>query len=105
MGPYHYFARNNFTPFIIQFRERRYLGLYRKALWQVMNRDGSFGVFVSRWFLGHLQWYHGTAKCDGSQSIMAGRIVMTDEPKELLAFRWRTSGPSGPPVWDNMGGT
>ena len=102
MGPFHYFAPDNFTPAVIAYGE---CCGYRKTTWQVKNRDGSLGWFISRWFFGHLQWYYGTAKCDGSQSIVAGRIVMTDEPKELLAFRWRSGGPSGPPVWDNMGGT
>ena len=102
---YHYLAPDNFQPFLIQFRSRRYFGLYRKAMWQVMKRDGTMGLFISRWFFGHLQWYHGDAKCDGSLSITNKRIVMTDEPSELLAFRWRKLGPSGPPVWDNMGGT
>ena len=102
---YHYFALENYQPFLIQFRARRYFGLYRKAVWQVMKRDSTMGLFISRWFFGHLQWYHGDAKCDGSLSITNKRIVMTDEPSELLAFRWRKLGPSGPPVWDNMGGT
>ena len=108
---YHYFALENYQPFLIQFRSRRYFGLYRKAVWQVMKRDSTMGLFISRWFFGHLQWYHGDAKCDGGLSKTHNRIVMTDEPSELLAFRWRKAGPSVSPEhgtlpdWDNMGGT
>ena len=44
-------------------------GVLRRTVWMVQNRDTTFGHFTSWWFFGHLQWYHGTAKCDGSESL------------------------------------
>lgn len=75
------------------------------------NSDGSPGTFVS-WWIGKLQWYHGTVKCDATRTSMlnAGQLgdvtpgyVMTTTPTELHAFRWRAGGPSTPD-WRNMGG-
>lgn len=73
------------------------------------------GSFTSWWFANHLQWYHGTAKCDGTRTRMgwAGQLgdptaptqyVITTTPSEMHAFRWRTNGP-GEPLWDNQGGS
>jgi len=92
--------------------------LLRRTSWACLtNPDGSEGRFVSWWLVGHLQWYHGTVKCDGTRTRMAwsGQLgeprtmeqrdyVMTTTPAELWAFRWRLNGP-GEPVWDNMGGS
>lgn len=85
-------------------------GILRRTVWH-----SAPGRFTSWWLVGHLQWYHGTAKCDGTRTRMAWdgqlgdrlpmtRYVMTTTPAELSAFRWRTQGP-GPPVWDNQGGS
>jgi hypothetical protein len=84
-------------------------GWLRRTSWRnIERRDGRRATWVSWWFFGHLQWYHGTAKCDGSKSYeslaeVPGRYVMTDKPDEMLALRWRTNGPSAV-KWDNMGG-
>jgi len=73
--------------------------------------------FVSWWFFGHVQFYHGI-KIDGSRTFMgwngqlgtsgektnSDQYVMTTTPKEKLAFRWRTEKP-GPPTWSDQGGT
>ncbi len=76
------------------------------------TRDGSPTSFWSLWFW-RLQIYWGGAKCDGSRTYRLNRgdlgdptpgYVMTTTPKELLAFRWRSSVPVVP-SWDNMGGT
>jgi hypothetical protein len=85
-------------------------GWLRRTKWA-----GGPDVFVSWWLFGHLQWYHGTAKCDGTRTRMAwnGELgeklsehiyVMTTTPTELSAFRWRTNGP-GDLNWDNQGGS
>lgn len=81
--------------------------ILRRTSWShLINRDGSEGRFVSWWVFNHLQFYHGTTKCDGSESTDAGAppFVMTDEESEMWAFRWRTNGP-GEPMWNNMGGS
>lgn len=86
-------------------------GLIRKTTWDhLMNPDGSVGTFTS-WWIGKLQYYSGSTKCDGTRTRMmnSGQLgdptpgyVMTTTPKELLAFRWRANGP-GEATWDNMG--
>lgn len=97
--PYHY--QNSYVPVLIFCRD----GIFRKSIWRVQNRDGLYGTFTSSWLFHRLQWYYGTAKCDGSESHkIYPRIDMTDEPKELRAFRWRRNGP-GELKWDNMGGS
>lgn len=86
-------------------------GWLRRTKWAVAN-----GRFVSWWFFGHLQWYHGDAKHDATRTCMyehgqlgqpvePNQYVMTTTPSELLAFRWRAKGPGGPPVVSDMGGT
>lgn len=94
---------------------------YREAVWSVPKADGERGWFVSRWWFGHLQYYRGDAKCDGTRTRMywqgqlddgqgepyqphLSQYVYTDLPRELWAFRWRQGGP-GEPRWDNMGGS
>jgi len=73
------------------------------------------GSFTSWWLFGHLQWYHGTAKCDGTRTRMGwngelgdptapDQYVITTTPSEMHAFRWRSKGP-GEPIWSNMGGS
>lgn len=88
------------TPLMTSHRD----GIFRRTRWGVINRDGSHGEFVSIWFFHRLQVYRGTAKCDGTESHKSGMIDMTDDPKELKAFRWRSKGP-GELKWDNMGGS
>ena len=90
-------------------------GPCRRTTWTgLMQPDGTPGTFVS-WWIGKLQWYHGTVKCDGTRTKMAwtGQLgdstlptqyVMTTTPKEMHAFRWRVQGPSVP-TWDGMGGS
>lgn len=90
-------------------------GPFRRTWWYNLSLpDGSKGTFVS-WWIGKLQWYHGTVKCDGTRTKMAwdgqlgdptaaNQYVMTTTPKELSAFRWREQGPSTP-TWDGMGGS
>ena len=96
--------------FYEQFHEplvRRYFdwGWLRRTSWTALSkRDFSDARFVSWWFMGHLQWYHGTAKCNGSLSEPTkGLWIMTDKPSEMTAFRWRANGP-GEVHWNNMGG-
>jgi hypothetical protein len=91
-------------------------GWLRRTHWHCVDRS-----FTSWWFFGCLQWYHGSAKCDGTRTRMywAGMLtdtpegyykpdmnlyVMTMTPSELLALRWRRTGP-GEPTWDGMGGS
>lgn len=86
-------------------------GWLRRTRW-----DCNPGKFISWWFFGHLQWYHGTAKIDGTRTYMAwngqlgeprasqDQYVLTTTPSELLAFRWRTDKPK-PPFWNDQGGT
>lgn len=88
----------------------------RRTSWShVYNRDGSPGWFVSWAFFNRIQFYHGTAKADGTRTVMyrtgqlmddhdTTSVVMTTTPKELLAFRWRSRGVDPTPVWSNMGG-
>ena len=64
----------------------------RRSKWKTWKRDGTEGKFISWWFW-KLQWYHGSAKLDGSESILNGAPIYTDEPKELRAFRWISKGP------------
>ena len=96
-------------------------GPFRKTTWRdLCLADGSPAVFVS-WWIGKLQRYAGTAKCDGTRTRLywAGQLddgvgtpyvpdptcyVMTTRPQELQAFRWRAAGPSVP-TWDGMGGS
>lgn len=91
------------------------VGPFRRTRWHnLVMLDGSKGTFIS-WWLWNLQWYHGTVKCDGTRTKMAwagqlgdptlaDQYVMTTTPKEMSAFRWRTSGPSEA-SWDGMGGS
>ena len=92
----------------------RLLGLRRTAWSNLFLSDGTPATFIS-WWLWKLQWYHGTAKCDGTRTRMAwagqlgdpvalDQYVMTTTPKEMHAFRWRSAGPSDP-TWDNQGGS
>ena len=88
-------------------------GPYRQTSWtNIFLPDGYTGSFVSTW-IWKLQWYRGTAKCDGTRTYMLNKgelgeptagYVMTTTPKELHAFRWRSKGP-GDVRWDNMGGS
>jgi hypothetical protein len=96
------------------------LTFYRKVRWRnVWNVDGSAGEFSStviNFGLKYLQWYSGTAKCDGTRTLMyrAGqlgepydqdRCVMTTTPKEMKAWRFRSKDAiDAVPVWTNMGG-
>ena len=92
----------------------RLLGLRRTAWGHLFLSDGTPATFIS-WWLWKLQWYHGTAKCDGTRTRMAwagqlgdpvalDQYVMTTTPSEMHAFRWRSKGPSEP-TWDGMGGS
>lgn len=101
LSEYHYYSAANYTPAVTAHFDWRML---RRTAWRVQNRDASYGVFISWWFFGHLQFYHGSSKCDGSESFKATHIVMVDKPSELLAFRWRTAGP-GAVEWSNQGGS
>lgn len=97
-----YYYKATYTPVLLKHKD---YGFYRVTKWKVQNRDGSDGHFTSRWFLGHVQVYIGTAKCDGSESHREPfSIVMVDAATELKAFRYVRNGP-GFPVWDNMGGS
>lgn len=79
-------------------------GWLRRTRWtRIFTRGGSFADFTSWWFFGHLQIYHGSAKCNGSLSHPPAQYTMTDLPRELRACRWRSHGPD-PIAWDNMGG-
>ncbi len=90
--------------------------LIRRTSWDpIVMPDGTPGKWISWWFFNHLQWYHGTAKIDGTRTYMYRygqlgapfdplSVVMTTTPSELLAFRWRTEPPKAP-KWDDMGGT
>ena len=87
-------------------------GPIRRTTWyKLMNPDGSIGTFTS-WWIGKLQYYAGTTKCDATRTVMLNNgelgdptpgYVMTTTPTELHAFRWRAKGP-GEAVWTNMGG-
>jgi len=92
----------------------RILGLRRTAWTHLFLPDGSPAMFIS-WWVWKLQWYHGTAKCDGTRTRMgwAGQLgdptdptqyVITTTPSEMHAVRWRSNGPSEP-TWDGMGGS
>jgi hypothetical protein len=96
-------------------------GPLRKTTWRnIFLRDGSPATFTS-WWVGHLQRYAGSAKCDATRTFLywAGKLddgqgapyipdllcyVMTTLPKEMRAVRWRSAGPSKP-TWDSMGGS
>ena len=88
-------------------------GPFRRTTWSHLALpDWSPGTFVSYW-IGRLQYYHGTAKCDATRTVMlnTGELgeptpgyVITTTPSEMHAFRWRTKGPEEP-VWTNMGGS
>jgi hypothetical protein len=78
--------------------------LFRYTKWKVVN-----GRFISLWFCNHLQFYFGDSKCDGSRTYWAwqNHLAQPDQyvtTKELLAFRFRKTGPSTV-RWDNMGGS
>lgn len=99
----------------------RTVGPLRVTTWSNLFRaDGTPATFRS-WWIGKLQWYSGTAKCDGTRTRMywggqlddgvapryvpdAAAYVMTQTPAELSAFRWRAQGP-GAVNWDNQGGS
>jgi hypothetical protein len=83
--------------------------ILRRTCWKVKD-----DTFVSWFFFGHLQIYHGI-KIDGSRTYMGwnGQLgdkldhnmyVMTTTPKEQFAFRWRTKRP-GAPIWSDQAGT
>jgi len=85
-------------------------GWLRRTVWR--HAPGSF---TSWWLCRRLQWYHGTAKCDGTRTrmgwegqlgdrTMPNQYVITTTVSEMSAFRWRTKGP-GVIVWDNQGGS
>jgi len=91
----------------------RLLGLRRTEWTNLILPDGAPATFIS-WWLWKLQWYHGTAKCDGTRTRMGWSVelgdptapnqyVITTTPSEMHAFRWRSNGP-GEPIWSNMGG-
>lgn len=84
-------------------------GVLRRTSWtHIVQRNGEKAHFVSWWFLGHLQVYHGSAKNNGSLSDLSQEppvYTMTDKPSELRTVRWRSHGPNGPPAWNDMGGT
>lgn len=86
------------------------IGLIRRTSWTL-----GINTFVSWWFLNHLQWYRGSAKCDGTRTRMAWAgqlgdkldtrlVVVTTTPSEMSAFRIKANGPSAP-TWDDMGGS
>jgi hypothetical protein len=97
LDQYHY--QTDMTPIM----KSHFDHVFRRTVWVVKNRDGSRGKFVS-WWIGNFQLYHGSSKCDGSESITAHTIIMVDKPSELFALRYRKDGP-GYPQWDNMGGS
>jgi hypothetical protein len=92
------------------------LRFIRRVSWdRVYNPDGSRGWFVSWSLCDRLQWYHGTAKADGTRTYMyrtgqlgepydTHSVVMTTTPTELRALRWRSRGMDPVPHWTNMGG-
>jgi len=87
----------------------------RRTSWEnITKANGWSGTWVSWWFFNHLQIYYGSSKCDASRTVMywdgilgqpvdKSKYVMTTQPEEMWAFRWRTNGPEVEPTWKNMG--
>jgi hypothetical protein len=90
--------------------------LLRRVWWtNIFTISGDNAKWISWTFLWFFHFYHGTAKCDGTQTyryhtgqlgepIEANVYVMTTTPKEMLAVRFRSKGMQEDPSWDNMGG-
>lgn len=118
-----YKARPTDGPFHLQWSEPTphsygWKSFIRFTRWSnVIDADGSKGWFWSLVMFGHFQTYLGSAKCDGSRTYMyrSGMLgnpfhshtgyVMTTQPEEMWAFRWRKSSDTiaDTPHWDSMG--